>query len=206
MFTGIVTAIGQIELVTPLGPSIEEGLRLSIAAGMLDLSDVGLGDSIAVQGACLTVVRKKSTQFDVDVSRETINCATGLTKPGKVNLEKALSANKRLSGHIVSGHVDGLGQVSRLDPIGESYKLCIIAPPLLAQYFAHKGSVTLNGVSLTINALKDLSNGCEFSINLIPHTMRMTTLQHLKVGDMLNIEVDIIARYVERMLGAYREL
>ncbi|WP_225721793.1 riboflavin synthase [Candidatus Vallotiella sp. (ex Adelges kitamiensis)] len=203
MFTGIVTTIGWIELVTPIGSSIEEGLRLSIAADMLDLSDVGLGDSIAVQGACLTVVEKRETQFDVNVSRETLNCAAGLTQPGEVNLEKALRADKRLSGHVVSGHIDGLGQVSRFDPIGESHELRIIAPPLLAKYFASKGSVTLNGVSLTVNSIQDRIDGCEFSINLIPYTIEMTTLRHLRVGDKLNIEVDIIARYVERMLSAY---
>ncbi|MCG1043128.1 riboflavin synthase [Mycetohabitans sp. B8] len=202
MFTGIVAAIGHIESVTPLGVSVEDGVRLSIAAGTLDLSDVGLGDSIAVQGACLTVVDKTSTQFEVDVSRETLNCTAGFAQPGEVNLEKALRAHERLGGHLVSGHVDGLGQVSRFEPVGESHELCIVAPSSLAKYLAYKGSVTINGVSLTVNVVQDRDKGCEFSINVIPHTIQMTTLQHLRVGDAVNLEVDMIARYVERMLSA----
>ncbi|UDG83235.1 riboflavin synthase [Candidatus Vallotia lariciata] len=206
MFTGIVTAIGRIELITPIDSScIKGGLRLSISAGILDLSDVRLGDSIAVQGACLTVIGKKAAHFNVDVSRETLNCTAGLTQPGDVNLEKALRVDQRLSGHMVSGHIDGMGQVSLFDPAGESYVLCIVAPSSLAKYFAHKGSVTLNGVSLTINTVKDLGDGCELSLNLIPYTIQMTTLRHLRVGDTLNIEVDIISRYIERMLSAYQD-
>jgi riboflavin synthase len=201
MFTGIVAAVGRIESVTPLGASVEDGARLSIAASTLNLSDVGLGDSIAVQGACLTVVDKTSTQFEVDVSRETLNCTTGLAQPGEVNLEKALRAHERLGGHLVSGHVDGLGQVSRFEPVGESHELRIVAPSSLAKYFAYKGSVTVNGVSLTVNAVQDRDDGCEFSINVIPHTIQMTTLRHLRVGDAVNLEVDMIARYVERMLS-----
>jgi riboflavin synthase len=201
MFTGIVAAVGRIESVTPLGASVEDGARLSIAASTLNLSDVGLGDSIAVQGACLTVVDKSSTQFEVDVSRETLNCTTGLAQPGEVNLEKALRAHERLGGHLVSGHVDGLGQVSRFEPVGESHELRIVAPSSLAKYFAYKGSVTINGVSLTVNAVQDRDDGCEFSINVIPHTIQMTTLRHLRVGDAVNLEVDMIARYVERMLS-----
>jgi riboflavin synthase len=201
MFTGIVAAVGRIESVTPLGASVEDGARLSIAASTLNLSDVGLGDSIAVQGACLTVVDKSSTQFEVDVSRETLNCTTGLAQPGEVNLEKALRAHERLGGHLVSGHVDGLGQVSRFEPVGESHELRIVAPSSLAKYFAYKGSVTVNGVSLTVNAVQDRDDGYEFSINVIPHTIQMTTLRHLRVGDAVNLEVDMIARYVERMLS-----
>ena len=200
MFTGIVAAVGRIESINPLGASPDAGVRLTVNAGGLDLADVALGDSIAIQGACMTVIAKTDTSFDVDVSRESLNRTVGLAQPGDVNLEKALRAHDRLGGHIVSGHVDGLGTVSRFAPVGESHELRIVAPRELGRYLAYKGSITVNGVSLTVNAVEDRPDGSEFSINLIPHTVEVTTLRHLKGGDQVNLEVDMIARYVERML------
>ncbi|CAB3712100.1 riboflavin synthase [Trinickia soli] len=201
MFTGIVAAVGRIEAVKPLGTDEAAGVRLTIDAGALDLTDVALGDSIAIQGACMTVVEKTARTFDVDVSRESLNCTIGLAAPGDVNLEKALTAHERLGGHIVSGHVDGLGTVARFAPVGESHELRIVAPKDIGRYLAYKGSITVNGVSLTVNSVDDGDDGCEFSINLIPHTVEVTTLKHLKAGDKVNLEVDLIARYVERMLS-----
>lgn len=200
MFTGIVAALGRITSITPLGDH-DAGVRLAIDAGTLSLADVALGDSIAINGACMTVVEKSGQQFAVDVSRESLNRTAGLDKIGEVNLEKALTLADRLGGHLVSGHVDGLGVVSSFEPVGESWELVVTAPQELGKYFAYKGSVVVNGVSLTINRVTDTSQGCEFSINLIPHTIQMTTLKHLKVGERVNLEVDLIARYVERMLS-----
>jgi riboflavin synthase len=205
MFTGIVAAVGRIEAVKPLGADDAAGVRLTVDAGTLDLTDVALGDSIAIQGACMTVVQKTARTFDVDVSRESLNCTVGLAATGEVNLEKALTAHERLGGHIVSGHVDGLGQVVRFAPVGESHELRILAPKDIGRYLAYKGSITVNGVSLTVNSVEDRAEGCEFSINLIPHTVDVTTLKHLKAGDRVNLEVDLIARYVERMLSASQD-
>ncbi|WP_175796314.1 riboflavin synthase [Burkholderia anthina] len=202
MFTGIVAAVGRIESINPLGASPDAGVRLTVQAGGLDLADVALGDSIAIQGACMTVIEKTETGFDVDVSRESLNRTVGLAQPGDVNLEKALRAHDRLGGHIVSGHVDGLGTVTRFAPVGESHELRIVAPRELGRYLAYKGSITVNGVSLTVNTVDDRADGCEFSINLIPHTVEVTTLGHVKTGDKVNLEVDMIARYVERMMSA----
>jgi riboflavin synthase len=202
MFTGIVAAVGRIDAVKPLGADDDAGVRLTVDAGTLDLTDVALGDSIAIQGACMTVVQKTARTFDVDVSRESLNCTVGLAAAGEVNLEKALTAHERLGGHIVSGHVDGLGKVVRFAPVGESHELRVLAPKDIGRYLAYKGSITVNGVSLTVNRVEDRAEGCEFSINLIPHTVEVTTLKHLKAGDSVNLEVDLIARYVERMLGA----
>ncbi|WP_420210691.1 riboflavin synthase [Burkholderia aenigmatica] len=204
MFTGIVAAVGRIESIQPLGASADAGVRLTVLAGGLDLTDVALGDSIAIQGACMTVIEKTDASFDVDVSRESLNRTVGLAEPGEVNLEKALRAHDRLGGHIVSGHVDGLGTVSRFAPVGESHELRIVAPRELGRYLAYKGSITVNGVSLTVNTVDDRVDGCEFSINLIPHTVEVTTLRHVKTGDKVNLEVDMIARYVERMLSTAR--
>lgn len=202
MFTGIVAAVGRIEAVKPLGTDDAAGVRLTVDAGTLDLGDVALGDSIAIQGACMTVVEKTARTFDVDVSRESLNCTVGLTAHGEVNLEKALTAHERLGGHIVSGHVDGLGTVARFAPVGESHELRVLAPREIGRYVAFKGSITVNGVSLTVNSVEDRDDGSEFSINLIPHTVEVTTLRNLKAGDKVNLEVDLIARYVERMLSA----
>jgi riboflavin synthase len=201
MFTGIVAAVGRIESVTPLGNAGDAGVRLSIDAGSLDLEDVQLGDSITVQGACMTVIEKTAHTFDVDVSRESLNCTAGLGQTGEVNLEKALRAHDRLGGHIVSGHVDGLGTVTHFAPVGESQELRVLAPREIGRYLAYKGSITVNGVSLTVNSVKDVDGGSEFSINLIPHTVQVTTLKNLKPGSQVNLEIDLIARYVERMLS-----
>jgi riboflavin synthase len=197
--------VGRIEAVKPLGADDAAGVRLTVDAGTLDLTDVALGDSIAIQGACMTVAQKTARTFDVDVSRESLNCTVGLAATGEVNLEKALTAHERLGGHIVSGHVDGLGQVVRFAPVGESHELRILAPKDIGRYLAYKGSITVNGVSLTVNSVEDRAEGCEFSINLIPHTVDVTTLKHLKAGDRVNLEVDLIARYVERMLSASQD-
>lgn len=201
MFTGIVAAVGKITSVKPLGSSAEDGVRLNIDAGALSLADVALGDSIALNGACMTVVDKTASSFEVDVSRESLNRTVGLDASGEVNLEKALTLADRLGGHLVSGHVDGLGLVQKFEPVGESWELVIKAARDLAKYFAYKGSVVVNGVSLTVNRVDDVADGCLFSINLIPHTIEVTALKHLQVGKQVNLEVDLIARYVERMLS-----
>jgi riboflavin synthase len=202
MFTGIVAAVGSIKSVTPL----EAGVRLDIDAGGLPMGDVALGDSIAINGACMTVVAKTDTAFEVDVSRESLNRTAGLDAPGEVNLEKALTLAERIGGHLVTGHVDGLGAVHSFTPVGESHELVIDAPLELGKFLAYKGSVVVNGVSLTVNRVEDLeANGrkvCRFWINLIPHTIAVTTLKYLHAGTTVNLEIDLIARYVERMLSA----
>ncbi|MCE2870836.1 MAG: riboflavin synthase [Oxalobacteraceae bacterium] len=202
MFTGIVAAVGQITAIDPLGSDDDAGVRLQIGSGGLPLDDVGIGDSIAINGACMTVTQKSAHGFSVDVSRESLNCTAGLDTLGEVNLEKALTLSERLGGHLVSGHVDGLGRVTHFAAVGESWRLDIVAPLELAKYFAYKGSVVVNGVSLTVNSVKDSDQGCTISINLIPHTIAVTTLRHLEVGSNVNLEVDLIARYVERMLSS----
>jgi len=201
MFTGIVAAVGKINSVTPLEGGLDAGVRLVVDAGGLPLADVALGDSIALNGACMTVVEKTAGTFTVDVSRESLNCTVGLDGTNEVNLEKALTLAERLGGHLVSGHVDGIGEVRKFEPVGESWELVVEAPKSLAKYLAFKGSVVVNGVSLTVNRVADTAHGCEFSINLIPHTIQVTTLKHLKAGGKVNLEIDLIARYVERMLS-----
>ncbi|KIO49499.1 riboflavin synthase [Nitrosospira sp. NpAV] len=194
MFTGIVQAVGELRRIA----SQESGLRLDIAPGMLDLRDVNTGDSIAINGVCLTVTALADDMFSVDVSRETLSCTEGLDKQGgSVNLEKAMRLSDRLGGHLVSGHVDGVGEVVTFTPDGESYRLAIKVPVSLLKYIAKKGSITVNGVSLTVNAIA----GDEFEINLIPHTLAVTTLSALKTGAKVNLEVDMLARYVERLIG-----
>jgi riboflavin synthase len=202
MFTGIVAAVGRITSIAPLGADTNAGVRLHIQVGSLPLADVALGDSIAINGACMTVTHKTSNSFTVDVSRESLNRTVGLDHEGEVNLEKALTLSERLGGHLVSGHVDGLGTVTHFAPVGESWRLDILTPPALAKYFAYKGSVVVNGVSLTVNSVADGAKGCTISINLIPHTIEVTTLRHLTTGAKVNLEVDLIARYVERMLAS----
>ncbi|MDY0976221.1 riboflavin synthase [Massilia sp. CFBP9012] len=205
MFTGIVAAVGNITSVAPLAGGLDAGVRLVVDAGPLPLADVALGDSIAINGACMTVVEKTDKAFTVDVSRESLNKTVGLEAQGEVNLEKALTLAERLGGHLVSGHVDGLGVVHSFEPVGESFELIVDAPQELAKFLAYKGSVVVNGVSLTVNRVEDLDAGankvCRFSINLIPHTIEVTTLKHLKAGSQVNLEIDLIARYVERMLA-----
>ena len=201
MFTGIVAAVGKITSISSLGEQPDTGVRLHVHAGGLSMADVVLGDSIALNGACMTVVEKTDIGFVVDVSRESLNRTAGLNVTGEVNLEKALTLSDRLGGHLVSGHVDGLGVVRRFEPVGESMELVIEAPKDLAKYVAYKGSIVVNGVSLTVNRVLDTAGECEFSINLIPHTVQVTTLKHLKTGSLVNLEIDLIARYVERMLN-----
>ncbi len=201
MFTGIVAAIGKIEQITALGAGKDAGVRLRVQAGALPLQDVALGDSIAINGACMTVISKTGDSFSVDVSRESLNRTAGLDAVGEVNLEKALTLAERLGGHLVSGHVDGLGEVRKFEPVGESHELVIAAPKELGKYLAYKGSIVVNGVSLTVNRVQDQPQACEFSINLIPHTVQATTLKHLRAGARVNLEIDLIARYVERMLS-----
>lgn len=202
MFTGIVAAVGRIEKVASLGE--QAGVRVAVDAGDLDLSDVAPGDSIAVQGACMTVAAIEGQRFLVDVSAESLLKTAGLDAPGEVNLEKALTLADRLGGHLVSGHVDGIGEVVSFEPVGESWRLVVRADDALGKYLAYKGSITVNGVSLTVNRVVDTDAGTEFEINLVPHTLRVTTLHSLHAGRRVNLEVDLIARYVERMLAAGR--
>lgn len=193
MFSGIIADVGSISQVTDR----DGGLRLVIATHALDLSDVQTGDSIAVNGICLTVIAHTADTFTVEVSRETLDCTVGLDEQGApVNLEKALRLADRLGGHLVSGHVDGVGEVVEFADLGESWKLVVRAPQALAKFIAIKGSITINGVSLTINQV----SGSEFGVNLIPHTLAMTNLKNLRAGSRVNLEVDLIARYVERMM------
>jgi riboflavin synthase len=202
MFTGIVTALGTIVDVRPLGADSGHGKRLTIAAPAAYLEDTQAGDSIALDGACMTVAAldRGRGRFEVDVSAESLLRTASLGEPGPVNLEKALRAHDRLGGHLVSGHVDGIGRVTRFERVGESWELRVKAPGELARFLAYKGSITVNGVSLTVNRVDDLPDGCEISINLIPHTVRNTTLGSLAEGRAVNLEIDLIARYVERML------
>ena len=202
MFTGIITGLGHITSVTTLGDSPAHGMRLAITCPAQYLDDVGLGDSIALNGACMTVTTLDAAhqKFTVDVSAESLARTAGLAETGTINLEKALRANDRLGGHLVSGHVDGVGTVTHFEQVGESWELRILAPQTLAKYLAYKGSITINGVSLTVNRIADLAGGCEASINLIPHTVQNTALGHLRVGSQVNLEIDLIARYVARMM------
>ena len=204
MFTGIITGLGRIVDIQSLGSSSNHGKRLTIETPAGYLGDVGLGDSIALNGACMTAVSidLPGNRFTIDISAESLDKTSGLSEPGIINLEKALRAHDRLGGHIVSGHVDGIGKVTHFAEVGESWELRIHAPIELAKYMAYKGSITVNGVSLTVNRVQDLAdgNGCEISINLIPHTVENTALGQLRQGSSVNLEIDLIARYVERML------
>ena len=182
MFTGIVQAVGKIVRTAPL----------EVEAGALGLKDVKAGDSIMVQGACLTVARKRGKRLSFDVSVETLECTTGLDRPGGVNLEKALRLADRLGGHLVTGHVDGVGHVTQVSGSVYTFR----APKAVARYLAAKGSICVDGVSLTVNRVR----GAQFEVNLIPHTLKVTTLARLKPGAEVNLEADMIARYVERML------
>jgi riboflavin synthase len=191
MFTGIIQAVGRIAQTEPQGGDV----RLVIESGALELSDVRQGDSIAVNGVCLTVVEHDARSFGVHVSAETLACSVGLNLPGAVNLEKALRLADRLGGHLVSGHVDGTGEVSCFEARGDCMLLAIRAPHALSRYIAVKGSITVDGVSLTVNTV----DTDEFTINLIPHTLDVTTLGQLMAGSRVNLEVDLIARYIDRM-------
>ena len=208
MFTGIITGVGRIVAVHDLGRSLQHGKRLTIETPAGYLDDVALGDSIALNGACMTVTTllPEQHQFTIDISAESLQRTSGLDAHGTVNLEKALRAHDRLGGHIVSGHVDGIGEVTHFAPIGESWTLRVQAPRELAKYLAYKGSITINGVSLTVNQVQDQWDAqgqlqsAEVSINLIPHTVTHTALGQLKAGSRVNLEIDTVARYVERML------
>ena len=203
MFTGIITGVGRIAAIHAMGSSLAHGKRLTLVCPPDYLDDVGLGDSIALNGACMTVtsIDLAERTLGFDVSAESLDKTAGLDQLGSVNLEKALRAHDRLGGHIVAGHVDGVGRVTYFEPVGESWELRIASPGSLAKYLAYKGSITVNGVSLTVNKVQDSPEGCEISINLIPHTVQNTALGSLKSGSSVNLEIDLIARYVERMLG-----
>jgi riboflavin synthase len=195
MFTGIVQAVGRIERATPTG----DGLRITVASADLDASDVSVGDSVAVNGCCLTVVEHDGQRLGFDVSAETLCCTAGLDAAGEVNLEKPLRLADRLGGHLVTGHVDGVGKVIEVSPLagdaGGSCRLVVDAPVSLARFIAYKGSITIQGVSLTVNEV----DGRRFSVNLIPHTLAVTTLGNLAAQARVNLEVDVVARYVARL-------
>jgi len=204
MFTGIITGVGRIAAVHALGSSSAHGKRIAVACPAGYLDGIVLGDSIALDGACMTVTTIDLAQslLTFEVSSESLGKTTGLDQPGAINLEKALRANDRLGGHIVAGHVDGVGTVDHFGEVGESWELRVRAPGSLAKYLAHKGSITVNGVSLTVNRVEDVDEGCVVSINLIPHTIQNTALGKLQAGSRVNLEIDLIARYVERMLAS----
>ena len=204
MFTGIVSGIGRIVDVRPLGTDASFGKALAIEAPAGWLGHSAIGDSIALAGACMTIVSIDAAhrRFQVEVSAESLAATSGLGAAGEVNLEKALRAGDRLDGHLVSGHVDGVGTVARFERAGESWLLEVAAPLALARYLALKGSIAVDGVSLTVNRVADSAAACVFSVNLIPHTVDHTTLRGLATGRRVNLEVDTIARYVERMLAA----
>ena len=191
MFTGIIQAVGYIDANTLVG----ENIALSIEASHLTLSDVQIGDSIAVNGVCLTVTNLTKTHFTAHVSAETLKVTVGLNQQQAVNLEKALRLSDRLGGHLVSGHVDGVGVVTQFDDLGDNWLLAIRAPHAISKYIAKKGSICINGVSLTVNSVTQDT----FTMNIIPHTLQNTTFKQLKIGNLVNIEIDQIARYVERM-------
>jgi riboflavin synthase len=191
MFTGIIQAVGHIDSISSLGDNIE----LSIEAANLALADVQIGDSIAVNGVCLTATHVTKTHFKAHVSAETLKVTTGLNQQHAVNCEKALRLNDRLGGHLVSGHVDGVGEVTQFSDLGDNWLLAIRAPHEISKYIAKKGSICVNGVSLTVNTIEQDT----FTMNIIPHTLEMTTFKQLKTGSLVNLEIDQIARYVERM-------
>lgn len=194
MFTGIIAAVGHIKAIEPKNGD----WRLTLATGTLDLSDVQLGDSIATNGVCLTAIELGAGFFVADVSAETLGVTTlGAMKVGaRVNLEKALRLADRLGGHLVSGHVDGVGEVVRVAQDARSWRFVIAAPKAIAHYIAHKGSICINGISLTVNHV----DGHTFDVNIVPHTMDNTTIADWQVGTQLNLEVDLLARYLERLL------
>ncbi|MEO8836820.1 MAG: riboflavin synthase [Caldimonas sp.] len=204
MFTGIVSGIGRIVDVRALGGGAEFGNALRVEAPAGWLAGSAVGDSIAMNGACMTIVslRNDGDTFDVEVSAESLAATHGLGAPGEINLEKSLRAGDRLDGHLVGGHVDGVGVVSRFERVGESWALRVEAPLALARFLAQKGSVAIDGVSLTVNRVVDAPAACEFAVNLIPHTVAHTSLRNLTRGARVNLEIDTIARYVERMLAS----
>jgi riboflavin synthase len=202
MFTGLVQGIARVVEVAPL--AADGGVRLTVDASAVPAFQARIGDSIALNGACMTVTALDGARFAVDVSKESLSKTAGLDAPGDVNVETSLALGDVLGGHLVAGHVDGVGEVVRLTPVGESWELVVRAPRSLAKYVATKGSIAVNGVSLTVNRVDDTPAGCEFSINMIPHTHRVTTLGRLAAGARVNLEADLVARYVERMLSLER--
>jgi len=192
MFSGIVAAVGRITSSKPHG----DGLRLRVEAPGLGMDDVAIGDSIAVQGVCLTVVAKQDDAFEADVSRATLEVTHGLEQSREVNLEKSLRLADRIGGHLVAGHVDGVATVAAFDDLGGSTRMVVEVPPGLARFIARKASVAVDGVSLTTNAV----DGSRFEVNVIPHTLSATTLRTLRAGSRVNVEVDLLARYVDRLL------
>lgn len=197
MFTGIIQAVGEIIQVNALNENPDLGFKVSISPGSLEMTDVSQGDSISINGVCLTVTSIQNQFFTVDISPETLKCAWGLNCVGQaVNLEKALRLSDRLGGHLVSGHVDAPGEVTRYESFGDNFTLVICCPKSLMRYIVCKGSITVNGVSLTVNEIND----DQITINLIPHTLAMTNLGQLKIGIPVNLEVDMLARYVENLL------
>lgn len=193
MFAGIVTHVGRIVASVPSG----NGLRLSVEVADFAIDEVKIGDSIAIQGVCHTVVAKSREGFEIESSKATLEVTTGLSQGHAVNLEKSLRLADRIDGHLVAGHVDGVGTVTAFEDLGGSVRLEIEAPGEIARYIAKKGSIAIDGVSLTVNRV----DGARFEINVIPHTRAGTTLGRLKAGERVNLEVDMLARYVERMLG-----
>jgi riboflavin synthase len=200
MFTGIISAVGTIEDVAPLGAGSDSGVTVWVNAAGLDLSSIKLGDSIAVNGACMTAVELAGQRFRIDVSRESLSRTVSLDRLGPVNLERSMRLGDSLDGHLVTGHIDGVGEVRSFLPVGESYELVISAPHELAPFLAEKGSIAVNGVSLTVNGVSDGALASDVSINIIPHTLRHTMFNQLVAGDGVNLEVDPVARYVARML------
>jgi riboflavin synthase len=203
MFTGLVMGVARIERVEPLAGT-DGGVRLALDASAVPGFAAEIGESIALNGACMTATTVDGARFTVDVSRESLSKTAGLDRPGEVNVETSMRLGDKLGGHLVSGHVDGIGVVQKMAPVGESWELVIRAPRDLAKYLAYKGSITVNGVSLTVNRVTDAVEGCDFSLNIIPHTHQVTTLRNLRAGSRVNLEIDLIARYVERMLSAQR--
>jgi riboflavin synthase len=201
MFAGIIEAKGRIDAAEKTAGNT----RLAISAAQFGMGDVSIGDSIAVNGVCLTVVEKNARSFSFDVSQETLDCTVGFERGGEVNLERSLRFGGRVDGHLVSGHVDGVGRVSAMEDLGASWRLKILAPCELGRYVARKGSIAINGVSLTVNRVEDSASGCEFEVNIIPHTHSVTTLGLLTSGMKVNLEVDMMARYIERALSQSSE-
>ena len=198
MFTGLVQGVARIEHVERL--AADGGVRLTIDARDVPGFTAAVGDSIALNGACMTATQVDGRRFTVDVSGESLSKTAGLDTPGEVNVESSLRVGDKLGGHLVAGHVDGIGEVLRFAQVQESWELVIRAPGDLGRYLAYKGSVTVNGVSLTVNRVTDETAGCEISINIIPHTYAVTTLRNLRRGSRVNLEIDLIARYLERLL------
>ena len=199
MFTGIVAGVGRILDVKRL--SVDGGVQLTVDASDVSGFEAKVGDSVAIAGACMTATRVDGSVFAVDTSKESLARTSGLDAPGEVNIETSVRVGETLGGHLVAGHVDGVGEVVSMTQVAESWLMMVRVPAELAKYFAYKGSVAIDGVSLTVNQVVDHPRGCEFSVNVIPHTYRVTTLRSLRPGARVNIEVDLIARYVERMLS-----